>query len=217
MGSNPVQAWIFFVQGFFSQLLKLRSNCEDLSSIWSLIRSSNICFIYFNYIHLPDTGASSIVFFHLTTRKKKRFLRSSLLKPKVSILISTFNEALQWRWYVKCIKKVHLLKRIRISVETSSVHSKRFLWGFVHFALLDRAYIGSTIETDFSPLPLPPFFGSCLNFRAPNSEKRTNPTKTLATHARKRVGEEPPLMFSRETRWNKSRYNVNTVLSIPVM
>ena len=33
MGSNPVQAWIFF-QAFFSQLLKLRSNCEDLSSIW---------------------------------------------------------------------------------------------------------------------------------------------------------------------------------------
>ena len=35
MGSNPVQAWIFF-QAFFSQLLKLRSNCEDLSSIWLL-------------------------------------------------------------------------------------------------------------------------------------------------------------------------------------
>ena len=33
MGSNPVQAWNFF-QAFFSQLLKLRSNCEDLSSIW---------------------------------------------------------------------------------------------------------------------------------------------------------------------------------------
>ena len=35
-----------FFQAFFSQLLKLRSNCEDLSSIWSFIRSSNICFIY---------------------------------------------------------------------------------------------------------------------------------------------------------------------------
>ena len=30
---DPIQAWIFF-QAFFSQLLKLRSNCEDLSSIW---------------------------------------------------------------------------------------------------------------------------------------------------------------------------------------
>ena len=27
--------WILF-QAFFSQLLKLRSNCEDLSSIWTL-------------------------------------------------------------------------------------------------------------------------------------------------------------------------------------
>ena len=51
MDSNPVQAWIFF-QAFFSQLLKLRSNCEDLSSIWSFIRSSNICFIYLHsFIH----------------------------------------------------------------------------------------------------------------------------------------------------------------------
>ena len=29
-----------FFQAFFSQLLKLHSNCEDLSSIWSFIRSS---------------------------------------------------------------------------------------------------------------------------------------------------------------------------------
>ena len=35
-----------FFQAFFSQLLKLHSNCEDLSSIWSFIRSSNMCFIY---------------------------------------------------------------------------------------------------------------------------------------------------------------------------
>ena len=35
MGSNPVQAKNFF-QAFFSQLLKLCSNCEDLSSIWEL-------------------------------------------------------------------------------------------------------------------------------------------------------------------------------------
>ena len=41
-----------FFQAFFSQLLKLRSNCEDLSSIWSLTRSSNICFIYLHsFIH----------------------------------------------------------------------------------------------------------------------------------------------------------------------
>ena len=32
MDSNPVQACIFF-QASFSQLLKLRTNCEDLSSI----------------------------------------------------------------------------------------------------------------------------------------------------------------------------------------
>ena len=32
MDSNPVQAWIFF-QASFSKLLKLRTNCEDLSSI----------------------------------------------------------------------------------------------------------------------------------------------------------------------------------------
>ena len=55
MGSNPVQAWIFsgflfasqrswvripfkpeFFQAFFSQLLKLHSNSEDLSSIWTI-------------------------------------------------------------------------------------------------------------------------------------------------------------------------------------
>ena len=29
-------------QAFFSLLLKLRTNCEDLSSIWSFIRSSNV-------------------------------------------------------------------------------------------------------------------------------------------------------------------------------
>ena len=39
MGSNPVQAWIF--SDSFSQPLKLRSNCEDLSSAFQ-----NICFIY---------------------------------------------------------------------------------------------------------------------------------------------------------------------------
>ena len=36
IGSNPVQAIFFLIfsfQAFFSQLLKLRSNCEDLSSI----------------------------------------------------------------------------------------------------------------------------------------------------------------------------------------
>ena len=34
MGSrNPVQAICEFFQAFFSQLLQLRSNCEDLSSI----------------------------------------------------------------------------------------------------------------------------------------------------------------------------------------
>ena len=49
---KKIQAWmgsrssLNFFQAFFSQLLKLRSNCEDLSSIWSFIRSSNICFIY---------------------------------------------------------------------------------------------------------------------------------------------------------------------------
>ena len=32
MGLNSVQAGIFFL-AFFSQLLKLRTNCEDLSSI----------------------------------------------------------------------------------------------------------------------------------------------------------------------------------------
>ena len=38
-----------FFQAFLSQLLKLRSNCEDLSSF---IRSSNICFIYLHsFIH----------------------------------------------------------------------------------------------------------------------------------------------------------------------
>ena len=42
-----------FFQAFFSQLLKLRSNCEDLSSIWSFIHSSKcICFIYSHlFIH----------------------------------------------------------------------------------------------------------------------------------------------------------------------
>ena len=41
-----------FFQALFSQLLKLRGNCEDLSSIWSFIRSSNICFIYLHsFIH----------------------------------------------------------------------------------------------------------------------------------------------------------------------
>ena len=41
-----------FFQAFLSQLLKLRSNCEDLSSIWSFTRSSNICSIYLHsFIH----------------------------------------------------------------------------------------------------------------------------------------------------------------------
>ena len=33
-------------------LLKLRTNCEGLSSIWSFMRNSNICFIYpYSFIH----------------------------------------------------------------------------------------------------------------------------------------------------------------------
>ena len=39
----------FFCQAFFSQLLKLRTNCEDLSSIWSFIRSSKYMFHIFTF------------------------------------------------------------------------------------------------------------------------------------------------------------------------
>ena len=59
MASNPVQAWIFL--GFHFETVKLRSNCEDLYSIWSFIRGSNICFIYLLlFIHL------SRVYYELT-------------------------------------------------------------------------------------------------------------------------------------------------------
>ena len=42
-----------FFQAFFSQLLKLRSNCEELFSIWSFIRSSKI-YVSYIYIYLID-------------------------------------------------------------------------------------------------------------------------------------------------------------------
>ena len=43
-------------KAFFSQLLKLRSNCEDLSSIWSFIRSSKYTFQIFTFIYSSFTG-----------------------------------------------------------------------------------------------------------------------------------------------------------------
>ena len=62
-----------FFQAFFSQLLKLRSNCEDLSSIWSFIRSSNICFIYLHsFIH------PSRVYYDLTIWPAPSWLDSSV-------------------------------------------------------------------------------------------------------------------------------------------
>ena len=68
-----------FFQAFFSQLLKLRSNCEDLSSIWSFIRSSNICFIYLHsFIH------PSRVYYELT------------IWPAPSWLDSSVGRALHW-------------------------------------------------------------------------------------------------------------------------
>ena len=62
-----------FFQAFFSQLFKLRSNCEDLSSIWSFIRSSNICFIYWHsFIH------PSRVYYELTIWPAPSWLDSSV-------------------------------------------------------------------------------------------------------------------------------------------
>ena len=62
-----------FFQAFFSQLLKLRSNWEDLSSIWSFIRSSNICFIYLHsFIH------PSRVYYELTIWPAPSWLDSSV-------------------------------------------------------------------------------------------------------------------------------------------
>ena len=62
-----------FFQAFFSQLLKLCSNCEDLSSIWSFIRSSNICFIYLHsFIH------PSRVYHKLTIWPAPKWLDSSV-------------------------------------------------------------------------------------------------------------------------------------------
>ena len=62
-----------FFQAFFSQLLKLRSNCEDLSSIWSFIRSSNICSIYLHsFIH------PSRVYYELTIWPASSWLDSSV-------------------------------------------------------------------------------------------------------------------------------------------
>ena len=40
----------------FSQLLKLRTNCEDLSSIWSLIRTSKYMFHIFTFIKFIPHG-----------------------------------------------------------------------------------------------------------------------------------------------------------------
>ena len=61
------------LHAFFSQLLKLRSNCEDLSSIWSFIRSSNICFIYLHsFIH------PSRVYYELTIWPAPSWLDSSV-------------------------------------------------------------------------------------------------------------------------------------------
>ena len=62
-----------FFQAFFSQLLKLRSNCEDLSSIWSFIRSSNICFIY-----LHSFIRHSRVYYELTIWPAPSWLDSSV-------------------------------------------------------------------------------------------------------------------------------------------
>ena len=46
--SNDFCPSVFF-KAFFSQLLKLRTNCEDLSSIWSFIRSSKYMFHIFTF------------------------------------------------------------------------------------------------------------------------------------------------------------------------
>ena len=43
-------------QAFFSQLLKLRSNCEDISSICSFIRSLKYMFHIFTFIYSSFTG-----------------------------------------------------------------------------------------------------------------------------------------------------------------
>ena len=44
-----------FVQAFISQLLKLRSNCKDLSSMRSFIRSSKYIFHIFTFIYSSFT------------------------------------------------------------------------------------------------------------------------------------------------------------------
>ena len=72
---NPLTQAVtkIFFQAFFSQLLKLRSNCEDLSSIWSFIRNSNICFIYLHsFIH------PSRVYYELTIWPALSWLDSSV-------------------------------------------------------------------------------------------------------------------------------------------
>ena len=64
-GHGSVPAWIFFRLSF--------RNCEDLSSIWSFIRSSNICFIYLHsFIH------PSRVYYELTIWPAPSWLDSSV-------------------------------------------------------------------------------------------------------------------------------------------
>ena len=71
-GFEPRSCLNFF-QAFFFKLLKLRSNCEDLSSIWSVIRSSNICFICLHsFIH------PSRVYYELTIWPAPSWVGSSV-------------------------------------------------------------------------------------------------------------------------------------------
>ena len=59
-------------QAFFSQLLKLRTNCEDLSSIGSFFRSSKyICFIYLH--SWIDESLSNFKFWLRRTENKARY------------------------------------------------------------------------------------------------------------------------------------------------
>ena len=92
-----------FFQAFFSQLLKLRSNCEDLSSIWSFIRSSK-------YMYHIFTFRVSIVIYltrgrlHWRNFKSVRFsgARFSKVPGPISIFLNVFSPITQWlqTWFL---------------------------------------------------------------------------------------------------------------------
>ena len=90
-----------FFQAFFSQLLKLHSNCEDLSSIWSFIHSSNICFIHLHSVY--QLSANTRLIFKMRLNCWPVGQLSSICQPTVGHFWAVCWAFASWQVYLAAV------------------------------------------------------------------------------------------------------------------